>query len=55
MLNYEHFKRPDVIKVREFKTHNSTRLTKAPYFDVEGVIIWGATAMMLTELLDLNC
>ncbi|MEA4975265.1 MAG: CoA pyrophosphatase [Paludibacter sp.] len=55
VLNYEHFKRPDVIKVREFKTHNSTRLTKAPYFDVEGAIIWGATAMILTELLDLDC
>ncbi len=55
VLGYEHFKRPDVIKVREFKTHNSTRLTKAPYFDVEGVIIWGATAMILTELLDLDC
>jgi 8-oxo-dGTP pyrophosphatase MutT (NUDIX family) len=55
VLNYEHFKHPDVIKVREFKTHNSTRLTKAPYFDVEGAIIWGATAMILTELLDLDC
>lgn len=55
VLNYEHFKRPDVIKVREFKTHNSTRLTKAPYFEIEGAIIWGATAMILTELLDLDC
>lgn len=55
VLNYEHFKHPDVIKVREFKTHNSTRLTKAPYFNVEGAIIWGATAMILTELLDLDC
>ena len=55
VLNYEHFKHPDVIKVREFKTHNSTRLTKAPYFEIEGAIIWGATAMILTELLDLDC
>lgn len=55
VLNYEHFKRPDVIKVREFKAHNSTRLTKAPYFEIEGAIIWGATAMILTELLDLDC
>jgi len=55
VLGYEHFKHPDVINIREFKTHNSTRLTKAPYFEVDGAIIWGATAMILTELLDLEC
>lgn len=55
VLDFEHFKHPDVIKVREFKTHNSKRLTNAPYFDVEGAVIWGATAMILTELLDLEC
>ncbi|MDD4489199.1 MAG: CoA pyrophosphatase [Paludibacter sp.] len=55
VLGYEHFKHPDVIKIREFKTHNSTRLTKAPYFEIDGAIIWGATAMILTELLDLEC
>jgi 8-oxo-dGTP pyrophosphatase MutT (NUDIX family) len=55
VLDFEHFKHPDVIKVREFKTHNSNRLTNAPYFDVEGAVIWGATAMILTELLDLEC
>ncbi|MDD2283970.1 MAG: CoA pyrophosphatase [Paludibacter sp.] len=55
VLDVELFRHPDVIKVREFKTHNNTRLTKAPYFDVGGVVIWGATAMMLNELLDLDC
>jgi 8-oxo-dGTP pyrophosphatase MutT (NUDIX family) len=55
VLDFELFKHPDVIKVREFKTHNSTRLTKAPYFDVGGIVVWGATAMILCELLDLDC
>ena len=55
VFDFEHFKHQDVIKVGEFKTHNSTRLTKAPCFDLEGAVIWGATAMLMSELLDLDC
>lgn len=49
-LNY--FFRKDIIGVRDFTAHNSVRVTSAPYYFVEDTIIWGATAMMLTELID---
>jgi len=45
--------RTDIIRRKDFVAHNSTINTNAPYFDVDGVIIWGATAMILTELADL--
>ncbi|OJV44893.1 MAG: hypothetical protein BGO29_08220 [Bacteroidales bacterium 36-12] len=54
VVDYEQFKRQDVVKEKEFKIHNRTELTKAPYFDVDGVVIWGATAMLMSELLDLD-
>lgn len=56
-LDFSHFFNSTNIKVKDFPAHNSLNNTSAPYFDVEGVTIWGATAMMLTELVDLivNC
>lgn len=56
-LDFSHFFNSTNIKVKDFPAHNSVNNTSAPYFDVEGVTIWGATAMMLTELVDLivNC
>ncbi len=47
------FFRKEIIHRKDFMAHNSTVNTNAPYFDVDGVIIWGATAMILTELADL--
>jgi 8-oxo-dGTP pyrophosphatase MutT (NUDIX family) len=43
----------DVVKMKDFKAHNIDRIIKAPYYDINGAIIWGATAMVLTELLDM--
>ncbi|GAB1416493.1 CoA pyrophosphatase [Paludibacter sp.] len=54
VLNYDEFKKPDVVKEKEFKIHNRQELTTAPYFDVDGVVIWGATAMLMRELLDID-
>ena len=53
-LDFSHFFNSTNIKVKDFPAHNSVNNTSAPYFDVEGVTIWGATAMMLTELVDLT-
>lgn len=53
-LDFSHFFNSTNIKVKDFPAHNSLNNTSAPYFDVEGVTIWGATAMMLTELVDLT-
>jgi 8-oxo-dGTP pyrophosphatase MutT (NUDIX family) len=52
-VDFDHFLNPEIIRWKDFPAHNSVRQTRAPYFDVDGTIIWGATAMMLTELLDL--
>jgi 8-oxo-dGTP pyrophosphatase MutT (NUDIX family) len=40
------------IKKREIKTSLGLKID-APYFDIQGKVVWGATAMMLSELADL--
>ncbi len=50
----DRFRDPAIIKTKAFKTYNSEEMTMAPYYDMDGTIIWGATAMMLTELLDIS-
>lgn len=44
-------KRPETIKTTLIQTPQYTFET--PYFDVAGKIIWGATAMMLSELIEI--
>lgn len=46
-----HFLRTDIIAETEIPLRNGYRL-RAPYYDVQGHIVWGATAMMLSELRD---
>jgi 8-oxo-dGTP pyrophosphatase MutT (NUDIX family) len=38
-----------LVKTGEISTYGGSKI-KAPYFDVRGRILWGATAMMLNEL-----
>lgn len=52
-VDFDYFFNPEIICWKDFPAHNSDKKTHAPYFDVNGTIIWGATAMMLTEFLDL--
>ncbi|MCX2742383.1 CoA pyrophosphatase [Mangrovivirga sp. M17] len=40
---------PETVKTTNIQAARGIRL-HAPYFDVEGHIVWGATAMMLSEL-----
>lgn len=40
------------VKLREMKFGNNIIMRNVPYFDVNGLVVWGATAMMLSELLD---
>ena len=42
---------PRKTKTIEVKRVNLNILIEAPYFDVKGNVVWGATAMMLSELL----
>jgi hypothetical protein len=46
-----HLLHPQTIKRKDFLVHQNRSLKDVPYFDVEGKIIWGATAMILGELL----
>lgn len=54
IFDFEQFKQSDVIKLGDFKAHNSEKLIKAPYYGIDGNIIWGATAMVMSELIDLD-
>lgn len=40
----------DVIRHRDQFIHIAGRVTRVPYFDLSGHVVWGATAMMLWEL-----
>ncbi len=43
----------DVIREKEFVVPSNNYSVKAPYYKVKNAEIWGATAMVTTELLDL--
>ena len=45
--------RKDVIRRRDQYIAILGRTVEIPYFDVEGKVVWGATAMMLAELREL--
>jgi 8-oxo-dGTP pyrophosphatase MutT (NUDIX family) len=49
--NLTTLQRPETIKRTIIQTPQYTFET--PYFDIEGKIVWGATAMMLSELIEL--
>jgi 8-oxo-dGTP pyrophosphatase MutT (NUDIX family) len=40
---------PEIVKLRPFKIHNE--MINIRYFDYDGNVVWGATAMILHELL----
>jgi 8-oxo-dGTP pyrophosphatase MutT (NUDIX family) len=52
-FNLEDFYQKDIIGRKDFQAHNSLKVTNAPYYEINGVIIWGATAMMMAELLEI--
>lgn len=43
----------EIIREKSFVTHGSQKDIKAPYYHAGDVHIWGASAMILTELIDL--
>ncbi len=44
---------PDNWKYKDIHINESFVLQDVPYFDVDGKVVWGATAMMLSEMLEL--
>ena len=49
----EHLRQPETRQVTDLQLADNITLRKVPYFNVENKIVWGATAMMLNELLEL--
>lgn len=46
------FLHPDARKKTDLQIAEGLNLKNVPYFDVEGEVLWGATAMILSELLE---
>ncbi|MEL6924736.1 MAG: CoA pyrophosphatase [Bacteroidota bacterium] len=44
---------PDNLSMRDIRIDKHITLKRVPYFDIQNQVIWGATAMMLSELLTL--
>ncbi len=42
---------PDLLQNRDVKINETITLKQVPYFNVNGHVVWGATAMILNELL----
>jgi len=51
-IPFEDFFKQDVIKHKDFYINSIKTISEAPYFDVTNAEIWGATAMVISELLD---
>jgi 8-oxo-dGTP pyrophosphatase MutT (NUDIX family) len=47
-----HFSKPEIIKTTDLKVSKNMTLKNVPYYDVEGHILWGATAMMMSEVVE---
>lgn len=47
-----HFMRPDAVRYADFQFTNGKIGSNIPYFDLFGHRLWGATAMMVSELLE---
>ena len=47
------FYKSDVIKQKDFYVNSIIAASNAPYFDVTNAEIWGASAMVISEMLDL--
>jgi 8-oxo-dGTP pyrophosphatase MutT (NUDIX family) len=50
----EYLSRPEAQKSTDLTLKEGVTIREVPYFDVEGRIVWGATAMILSEFLALH-
>ena len=49
---FSHFQKPEILQKTDIKIQNNLVLKQVPYYKVHDRIVWGATAMMLSELLE---
>jgi 8-oxo-dGTP pyrophosphatase MutT (NUDIX family) len=52
-IPFADFFKPDVIKHKDFYVNSIKAVSNAPYYDVTNAEIWGASAMVISELLDI--
>lgn len=52
-IPFNEFKRADIVKQKEFFVSSQNSTSYAPYFDLENAEIWGASAMVISEFLDI--
>ena len=52
-IPFSDFFKPYVIKQKDFYVNSIKAVSNAPYFDVTNAEIWGASAMVICELLDI--
>lgn len=48
---FEHFLRRETLRAKDMTVRNNILLREVPYFDIDGKVLWGATAMIMSELL----
>jgi len=48
-----HFLDPTARKITDIRVGEGLSLKNVPYFDLEGEVLWGATAMILSEFLEI--
>jgi hypothetical protein len=46
------FFKPESIKKTDISIHEGLILRDVPYFDLDGRVLWGATAMIISEFLE---
>ena len=51
-IPFAEFYKPDVVKEKSFFVNSIKATDNAPYFDVSNAEIWGASAMVISELMD---
>lgn len=51
VASFADFFNPEKLKERNLTVGNGFRLKDVPYFDINGHVVWGATAMMMSEFL----
>jgi 8-oxo-dGTP pyrophosphatase MutT (NUDIX family) len=52
-INLSDLIKEDAVRYKHFVTHGKSQTTLAPYYLIDNVEIWGATAMIISELIDI--
>lgn len=52
-IPFSHFQSENFRKYTDIQVSQQLKLKNVPYFDVEGRVLWGATAMMISELVEI--